>query len=79
MDEVTKIETAEEKFTRLAEVRVNKILNDVESLGKLSARNYSYTTEQVNVIFTALKTGIEEIYPLFTEERKTETKKKFSL
>ena len=45
-------ETKEEKFRRLAEARVNKILHLLRLLGNLSwTGTYAYTREQVEQIF----------------------------
>ena len=49
-------ETKEARFRRLAEARVNKILDLLRLLGNLSgARNYAYTREQVEQIFSTLQ------------------------
>ena len=49
-------ETREERFRRLAEARVNKILQLFRLLGNLSwTGTYAYTREQVEQIFTTLQ------------------------
>ena len=49
-------ENKEDRFRRLAEVRVNKIIAMIRLLGNLSSRSiYAYTLEQVEQIFTALQ------------------------
>ena len=46
---------ARENFVRLAEARTRKLLKDLELLGNLSNRsNYSYSEEDVKVIFKAI-------------------------
>ena len=46
------METPEERFKRIAEYRVKKILNTVRVLGNCSNRRaYSYTDEQVEKIY----------------------------
>ena len=49
-------ETREEKFRRLAERRVNAIIDKLRLLGHLANKsNYSYTNEQVDAIFKVLQ------------------------
>ena len=49
-------ETREERFRRLAEARVNKLLQLFRLLGNLSwTGTYAYTREQVEQIFTTLQ------------------------
>ncbi len=68
----------EENFKRLAENRTNKIINMLHLLGNLSnTSNYSYTEEQVEVIFSAIEKELEEQKNRFAI--KQETKKKFRL
>ena len=56
-----KKETKEERFKRLAEARVNKILAMIRLLGNLSYRNiYAYTDEQVAQIFDAIQTETQK-------------------
>lgn len=44
-----------ERFKRLAELRGNRIINDLRLLGNLSNKsNYSYTNEEVKTIFEAI-------------------------
>ena len=49
-------EDKEERFKRLAESRVNKAMKRIKLVGNLSNKNnYTYTEEQVDKIFKALK------------------------
>ena len=49
-------ESREDRFRRLAEARVNKIIAMIRLLGNLSSRSiYAYTLEQVEQIFSALQ------------------------
>ena len=49
-------ETREERFQRLAEQRVNSILDKLRLLGQLSNKsNYDYTDTQVDIIFKAIQ------------------------
>ena len=49
-------ETKEAKFRRLAEQRVNSILDKLRLLGQLSNKsNYGYTEDQVDAAFKAIQ------------------------
>ena len=56
VDKIKKIrETKNERFKRIAEKRVNVILDKLRVLGQLSEkRNYMYTDSQINQIFKAI-------------------------
>ena len=72
-------ERKEEKFRRLAEARVNKILHLLRLLGNLSwTGTYAYTREQVEHIFTALQTELIKAKLRFLQEQES-SKKRFSL
>lgn len=72
-------ETKEERFRRLAEARVNKILDLFRLLGNLSgAGNYAYTREQVEQIFSTLQLQLEKTKIRFLQT-KDHAKKRFSL
>lgn len=48
-------ETRRKRFKRLANLRVNRILKDLQLLGNLSNRShYDYTEEEVKRIFRAI-------------------------
>lgn len=52
---------ARENFVRLAEARTKKVLKDLDLLGNLSNRsNYSYTEEDVKLIFRAISKKLQE-------------------
>ena len=54
-------EPKDERFIRLAEARVNKIIKMVRLLGNLSfSSNYTYTQRQVERIFIALQTELDK-------------------
>ena len=62
-------ETKEEKFIRLAERRVNVVLERLGMLGQLSDRkNYSYTDAQINRIFRAVEAEVKTTKGKFREE-----------
>ena len=71
-------ETKEEKFKRLAELRVNAAMDKIRLLGQLSNRgNYDYTDEQVEIIFKALHKSLAKTKTKFRESSKD--KKRFTL
>ena len=64
-------ETNRERFVRIAERRVNKILDDLDSLGKCSSRkNYEYSDEDVRKIFRVIERKIRETKSSFRESSK---------
>lgn len=67
-----------ERFVRIVENRVNKILGDLESLGNCSnRRNYEYSNEDVKKIFTEIEEKVKEIRSMFQES--STGKKRFKL
>ena len=71
-------EAKSERFVRLAEARVNKIIKMVRLLGNLSwSSNYEYTTDQVAQIFKALQTELNTARRRFATGQKR--KPRFSL
>lgn len=72
-------ESKDEKFRRLAEARVNKILHLFRLLGNLSwTANYSYSKEQVEQIFTTLQLELVKTKLRFLQSQER-IKKRFSL
>ena len=72
-------ETKEEKFIRLAEARVNKILSMMRLLGNLSSTGfYQYSRDQVDQIFTALQLELIKNKMRFLQPHR-EKRKRFSL
>lgn len=68
-----------ENFKRLAENRTNKIIDMMNLLGNLSNKsNYSYSEEQVNIIFNTLEDELKKQKAKFIKEVKPK-KKKFRL
>ena len=50
------------RFIRIAESRVNKILTNLDNLGKCSnIRNYEYTDEEVRKIFREIDRKVKEV------------------
>ena len=63
----------QERFKRLAEQRVNSILDKFRLLGQLSNRsNYDYTDAQVNTIFRTLQKDLNATKAKFGESAKEE-------
>ena len=71
-------QTREEKFKRLAEQRVNVILDKLRLLGQLSNRsNYEYTDDEVEAIFKAIQSDVNTTKAKFKENGKG--RKRFTL
>ena len=73
-------EARREKFIRIAERRVNKILNDFDSLGKCAdKKNYEYTYDDVKKIFQTIEKktkAIKAYYQNSSEKTQVFTLKK---
>ena len=58
-----KNESREDKFKRLAELRVNNTLSKIAIIGNLASNNYAFTSEQVEkIIDEKLGTHNEEMH-----------------
>ena len=67
-------ETKAEKFLRLAPPRVDKTIKALQSLQKLSVHgSYEYTQEQVDKMFSAIKTQLEECEAAFKPKENKDT------
>jgi len=72
-------ETKRDKFVRLAEQRVNFILEGFRKLGNLSnTNNYEYNNEDIQKIFSELNMSLKKTKILFTENANAK-KKQFKL
>ncbi len=70
-------ETKRDKFTRLAESRMNNALKQIQLLGNLSNTSaYDYTTEDVDKMLKTLRKAVNELEVTFKGDSKS---KKFSL
>ncbi len=50
-----------ERFVRIAEKRTNKILEQIRLLSNCSNKhNYSYTDEDIKIIFSAIESELKE-------------------
>ena len=71
-------ETKNEKFRRLAESRVNSVLDRLRLLGQLAdKKNYDYTDEQVSKIFRAIDSELKDTKSKF--QKGSAGRKRFTL
>lgn len=67
-----------DRFTRIAERRVNQVLENLDNLGKCSnRRNYEYTVDDISKIFRVIERKVKETKLLF--QGKVENKQQFKL
>lgn len=71
-------ETPNEKFIRIAEFRINKILDGYRLLTNLKSSSYKSTTEQRYKMFQILRQGLEELECTFAGEKPNKDKFKFN-
>lgn len=66
-------ESKEDRFVRLAEKRVNRIIDGLRLLRQASNRNnYSYTDQQVSKIFREIRKAVRESEDAFTGRNQAE-------
>lgn len=71
---LVKSETKEQKFIRLAEGRTSNILKDIKLLSNLSeTKNYSFSQEQVQKIFSSIKKELNQAENNFKKVFQKET------
>ena len=71
-------QTRDERFQRLAEQRVNSILDKLRLLGQLSNKsNYEYTDTQIELIFKAIQKEVNDTKSKFRNG--TKDRKRFTL
>lgn len=74
------MESKQEKFKRLAEGRVNKAIDSVRSLSKLSNRaHYDFNEDDIKKIFTVLKREVDDAKTTFNTALVRAGKNKFDL
>jgi len=66
-------ETAEEKFKRLAEARVNAIMQKIRIFSNLSGPAYKFDEAQVDRIFQAIRMELDEVENKFQRRGKNTT------
>lgn len=76
-EEENQNETRNERFIRLAEGRVNKLVEMLHRIDNLSSSNYEYTEDQALQIFDFIQNEIDEVRGHFFKSEKTERKFKF--
>ncbi len=70
-------ESKEQRFKRIASKRTENILDDLRKLGNCSNQGiYSYSSEDISKIFSAIDSEIRRVKVLFTAKSKLN---KFSL
>lgn len=65
-------ESKTEKFKRLSEKRMNKILKDVSVLGNLASPSYEYEAEQVAKMKEIVQEQVDHTFSLFGGKKKPE-------
>lgn len=74
------METKKEKFARLAEARTNRILDQVESLSKLSnTAHYEFSESEINEIFKAIRKVVNRANSAFEEAIICDKEQRFKL
>lgn len=63
-------ETAEEKFIRIANLRVPNAIKKIKLIGNLSASAYKCTEEQIGKIIASLRQAIDEVEAKFKKGSK---------
>lgn len=76
-EEENQNETRNERFIRLAEGRVNKLVEMLHRIDNLSSSNYEYTEDQALQIFDFIQNEIDEVRSHFFKSEKVERKFKF--
>lgn len=72
-------ETKRDRFVRLAEQRVNNILEQFRKLGNLSnTRNYDYNEEDIKKMFSEITKAMRKTKALF-DENGVENEERFKL
>ena len=67
-------ETPEERFKRIAVLRVPNAIKKIKLIGNLSASAYKYTDEQIDKIISSLREAIGEVEAKFKKgSKKTDT------
>ena len=72
------VEDASGRFTRLAEARVNVVLNGYRLLSNLIGANYKSSMDQRTTIIKALRQGLDELEDHFGGAKADKAKFKFN-
>ena len=66
------------KFLELAKLRVNKTIKSIQLIGNLSNKShYTYSSEQVNQMISALDKELKQVKDKFKNSKKNEEKDGF--
>lgn len=77
-DSIKDTESREERFIRMGQTRMNKVLDSIRLLKNLSNRSsYSYTDEQVDKMFQTIDMAVTDAKNSFAGTKKTEADFKF--
>ncbi len=63
-------ETPEDKFKRIANLRVTNAIKKIKMIGNLSASAYKYSDEQIDKIISSLRQTIDEVEAKFKKGSK---------
>jgi len=63
-------ETPEDKFKRIANLRVPNAIKKIKLIGNLSASAYKYSDEQIDKIIAGLRQAVDEIEAKFKKGSK---------
>lgn len=63
-------ETPDEKFKRIANLRVPNAIKKIKLIGNLSASAYKYSDEQIDKIVASLRQAIDEVEAKFKKGTK---------
>jgi len=73
MEEIMKGETKEERFKRIAEKRVQRVLDSIRSLSQSSnKRMYNWNNEQLNKIWTSIDNELKKCKASFEDAKPEE-------
>ena len=74
-DKLCYMNNKEEKFKELAEIRVNRALNDIKLIGNLGNKfRYSSTPEQRKKIISAIKSAVKDMESSLNNQSDEKTK-----
>ncbi len=77
-EEALKGESKEDRFKRLAELRVNRALDKIRLIGNLASSQYEFSAEQIEKIFVAIQAAIADVEEKF-QKRLDHKRKQFEL
>lgn len=61
-------ETREERFIRLANARVNKVIHQIRNIGNLASASYESTPTQRKAVIDTLRKTLDEVEYIFAGE-----------